>query len=230
MICILGFMALAFMCWSEVIPDYENTEIIPESENHGSMVSLQVNFMSGAGEFEMGNSNGSNSNAPKTESKISPSMEVLFGGGAFHMGVGVEHQPLRSLDEEDTDSDTTPKFGFDSVYMVSRIDIPIASQFAIELIGRWGYNELSHNDYFLENGQNYYGSWSYDTVGGACFGGGLGISIGNRFIVQCLYTEHHAETTSEFNYYHPYYGYYNTSYNDEDIKYSQTTVGLGIRL
>lgn len=216
------FIAFIAVAYAEDPLDFDDTDLYMDNAREGSFVTIQVNSDTGGGDLYHGGHDNVESHTYTVKTATTESAELLFGSDSFRLGLGCELQGLREIDVV---ASQDAKFGFDSIYMVSRLGIPFGANLGLELIGRWGYNEINHNDSYLEDIDTYYYSVNYNTVGGAMFGGGLGLVIGEHVVLQALYTEHHAETT--VNYDSSYF--WNDSY-DMDIKYSQITLGIGARL
>ncbi len=225
--CLLTFIAISSLCFSVDIPDYDNPDYIMEMESPNSGITVQINNITGAGEMYHGGHDNYDSITSDVKSASSPSLEILFGSGGFHMGLGTEMQAMREFDWDIPGNSDKPSFCFNSLFLVGRFDIPLGSSLSLELIGRAGYNEIDTDGSYLEDVDNGYNSISYDTVGGSMFGGGIGLVLSKHIIIQGVYTEHHAETTVDRDMHYPYYGH--DSY-DMDLKYSQMGFGVGFRL
>lgn len=219
------FIAFIAVAYAEDPLDFDDTDLYMDNAREGSFVTIQVNSDTGGGDLYLGGHDNVESHTYTVKTATTESAELLFGSDSFRLGLGCELQGQRGIDEEPAPN---WKFGFDSVYMVSRLGMPISSNIGLELIGRWGYNEINHNDSYLEDYESDGYSVFYKTVGGAMFGGGIGFVVGRHFVFQALYTEHHVETSIDM--YSSYYSYNHHDSYDMDIKYSQITFGLGARL
>lgn len=227
LIYLLAFIAISSLCFSVEIPDYDNPDYIMEMESPSLGITVQINNIAGAGEIYHGGHDNYESTTSDVKSASSPSLEVLFGSGGLHIGLGAEMQSMREFDINAPSDYDKPAFGFNSVFLVGRFDIPIGTSLSLELIGRAGYNEIDTDGEYLKDIENSYSTIEYDTVGGSMFGGGVGLVLSKHIIIQGIYTEHHAETTVDRDLYYP--PYFHDSY-DMDIKYSQIGLGVGFRL
>jgi len=133
----------------------------------------------------------------------STSIEVVNQGKYFDIGVGVEYQLEREIE-----NGNGAKFNFIPIYSLWRITIIPAQTRELEAIAHVGYPIFNFNEEYLDG--NYYSS------GTLYWATGLSLVLGQKIVMQALYKENRANVD-----------YLGTS---AQVKNSHITLSLGLRL
>lgn len=102
-------------------------------------------------------------------------VEMMAQSSAFIFGCGLEYQVPRGFDE---DMDIEPEISFIPLYVLMKVQFPIAPAFKVEGIGHLGYNAFTFND-------EYAGS-DWTASPGLYYAFGAGVVLGNRIVVQIM--------------------------------------------